>query len=304
MGVWENREKATEGAKGVYSTDLFTARAKMEIENAVRGHKGEPFFLYLAVNAVHGSGLCDDSLANRHPLHVPGRPYPADGVAWPLAPEPLEQRNTWIDPRYRDLGNENMRRYATAISRLDDAIGDLMRHLERLGVADDTIVVFTSDNGPADEYGADTRFFSSAGPFDGLKRDVYEGGMRVPTFAWGVRGPKEDASPSISTDWLATFADIAGVEKPATCDGVSLLPRWTGRGVATPSTITTTYRGCWSGQPDFAEFAERKRGLVRGDQEMRREGNVVTLRAGGEGSPWRRYDVVADPHQDRDLNER
>ena len=158
------------------------------------------------------------------------------------------------------------------------------------------------DNGPADEYGADTRFFQSAGPFDGFKRDVYEGGMRVPTFVWGLQGPKTDPSPSIATDWMATFADLAGVQKPALCDGVSLLPRWTGGRKPEPSKIQSSYNGCWSNQPDFQEFAARKGQLVRGEQEMRREGNIVTLRAGGTDKPWRRYDVVSDPHQDHDLN--
>ena len=304
MGIWENREKATETAAGRYSTDLFFARAKKEIASAVKEHPGKPFFLYLAVNTVHGSGRSDGTLKEKHPLHVPGRPYPAEGVSWPLDPEPLDARNTWIDPRYRSLPNENMRRYATTVSRLDDAVGDLVRHLERLGAAKNTIIVFTSDNGPADEYGADTRFFGSAGPFDGLKRDVYEGGMRVPTFVWGAGGPKVDAVPSISTDWMATLADIAGVEKPEQCDGVSLLPRWKGGAKHQPSRISTVYNGCWSDQADFAAFAARKHNLVRGEQEMRREGNVVTLRAGGRDKPWRRYDVVADPHQDNDLNGR
>ena len=302
MGVWENRTKATETATGIYSTDLFVARAKKEISDTLHQHPGEPFFLYLAVNTVHGSGLCDASLKNKHPLHIPGRPYPKEGLKWPLAPEAEDARNSWIDPRYRNLTNENMQRYATAISRLDDAIGDLMRHIEHEGAAQNTIVVFTSDNGPADEYGADTRFFQSSGPFDGFKRDVYEGGMRVPTFVWGLHGPKTDPSPSISTDWMATFADLAGVQKPALCDGVSLLPRWTGGRKPEPSKIESSYNGCWSNQPDFQEFAARKGQLVRGEQEMRREGNIVTLRAGGADKPWRRYDVVSDPHQDHDLN--
>lgn len=310
MGVWEGREKATETAIGRYSTDLFIARAKKEIEDSVKDHPGQPFFLYLAVNTIHGSGRNDDTLKNTHALHVPGRPYPAEGVSWPLEPEPLDMRNTWIDPRYRDLGNEDMQRYATAISRLDDAIGDLMRHLKKLGVDKNTIVVFTSDNGPADEYGADTRFFGSSGPFDGLKRDVYEGGMRVPTFVWGLRRrsgvkfavPAEDATPSISTDWMATFAHVAGVQKPQQCDGVSLLGRWMGAAKSEPSKIATSYHGFYSDQQDFKDFSVRKNHLVRGDQDMRREGNIVMLRAGGQDKPWRKYDVVADPHQDRDLN--
>ena len=306
MGVWNGKEKVTKEAEGIYSTDLFIAKAKAQIADAVKEDPKRPFFLYLAINTVHGSGQCDDTIKNKHKLHVPGRPYPKDGVVWPLEPEPLEARNSWIDPRYASLPNENMQRYATAISRLDDAVGDLMRHLERLGVAKNTILVFTSDNGPTDEYGTDTRYFRSTGPFDGMKRDVYEGGMRVPTFVWKQGGfkVKEDKAPSISTDWMATFADIAGVDIPAQCDGVSLVPRWLGRKNAKASTISTGYHGFQGWEQDFREFAARKHNLVRGDQMMKREGDIVTLQAGGKDKPVRRYDVVKDPHQDRDLNEK
>lgn len=306
MGLWKGREKAPREGEGVYSTDLFIARAKQEIAEAVQGHPHQPFFLYLAVNTIHGSGRCDDTLLNKHPLHVPGRPYPRDGAVWPLAPEPLADRNSWIDPRYRQLGNENMQRYATAISRLDDALADLMRHLERLGVAKNTIVIFTSDNGPADEYGADTRFFQSAGPFDGMKRDVYEGGLRVPAFVWkkgGFTKGKVDRMPSISWDWLPTLAQIAGVPVPPQADGVSLWHRWNGLGAEpAPSRIETVYRGPAGWEQDYREFAARKGGLVRGEQRMRREGDIVTLQAGGRDKPWRRYNVTTDPHQDHPLD--
>jgi len=307
MGLWNGREKATKDGEGVYSTDLFIARAKKDIADAVKEDPKRPFFLYLAVNTVHGSGQCDDTLKEKHPLHVPGRAYPKNGVTWPLKPEPLEKRNTWIDPRYRNLANENMRRYATAISRLDDAMADLMTHLEKLGIAKNTIIVFTSDNGPTDEYGTDTRFFGSTGPFDGMKRDVYEGGMRVPTFVWMGSNLNLnrhlDPTPSISTDWMATFAEIAGVQKPAQCDGVSLLPRWSSRASCPtpPSTIETVYHGFNGWEPDFKEFAKRKHHLVRGDQKMKREGDIVELQAGGKDKPWRKYDVVKDPHQDHPL---
>jgi len=182
-------------------------------------------------------------------------------------------------------------------------MADLMRYLEKIGVAKNTIVIFTSDNGPTDEYGTDTRFFGSTGPFDGMKRDVYEGGMRVPTFVWMGEGVKEDATPSISTDWMATLADIAGVAKPAQCDGVSLLPRWNG-GKGEPSTVATVYHGFNGWEPDFKEFAARKHNLVRGDQRMKRIGDIVELQAGGKDKPWRKYDVVKDPHQDYDLSAR
>lgn len=284
MGLWNGRTNVTAEGAGIYSTDLFIARAKKDIADAVKDHPEQPFFLYLAVNTVHGSGRCDDTLKNKHALHVPGRPYPAEGVTWPLSPEPLEARNSWIDPRYRDLPNENMQRYATAISRLDEAMADLMRHLENLGVAKNTIIVFTSDNGPTDEYGTDTRAFQSTGPFDGMKRDVYEGGMRVPTFVWkkgGFANGKVDRMPSISWDWLPTFAQIAGVPVPPQADGVSLWPRWNAPGTEpTPSHIEAAYNGPAGWEQDYREFAARKGGLVRGAQKMRRTGDIVELQAG------------------------
>lgn len=305
MGLWNGKEKVTKEGEGIYSTDLFIARAKKDISDAVKDHPEQPFFLYMAVNTIHGSGQCNDTLQNKHPLHVPGRPYPKEGVTWPLSPEPLEARNTWIDPRYRSIPNENMQRYATAISRLDDAMADLMKHLEDIGVAKNTIIIFTSDNGPTDEYGTDTRFFQSTGPFDGMKRDVYEGGMRVPTFVWKQGGfaVGEDKTPSISWDWMPTLAYIAGVEKPAQCDGVSLALRW-GKNAdkAEPSKIETAYHGFAGWEPDYKEFAARKHNLVRGDQKMHRKGDIVELQAGGKDKPWRKYDVVKDPHQDKDLN--
>ena len=198
MGITENRADATATAEGIYSTDLFAAKAKQLVAEHLAKSPEQPFFLYLAMNTIHGSGRSDDTLKDKSQLHVPGRPYPAEGVTWPLAPEPLEKRNTWINAAYANLPPAAAR-YATAITRLDDAIGDLMRHLERNGLDGNTLVVFTSDNGPADEYGADPRAFGSNGPFDGLKRDVYEGGMRVPAFArWPERIPPGtvDRTPS------------------------------------------------------------------------------------------------------------
>ena len=304
MGITENRANATQSAIGIYSTDLFMAKAKALISNHLERSPEKPFFLYLAVNTVHGSAKSDDTLKIKDPIHVPGRPYPADGVSWPLYPEVRESRNTWIDPRYADLPPVAAR-YATSISRLDDAVGDLMRLLEGGGIDRDTLIVFTSDNGPADEYGADPRTFGSAGPFDGFKRDVYEGGMRVPAFVrWpgGIAGGTVDGAPSQFHDWMATLAEIGGGEKPAASEGVSLLPRWTG-GVAEPSLVYTQYEFPWGGDTEaFREFESRK-GKVRGLQQMVREGDYVALRTRMRegGAAVRLYNVVEDPFETRDL---
>lgn len=290
MGITENRSDATDTAEGVYSTDLFTAKIKQLLSDHHAKEPDKPFFLYFAVNTIHGSSRSDDTLLHKECLHVPGRPYPAGGVTWPLEKEPLEKRNTWIAPRYSSLAAPAAR-YATAITRFDDALGDLMRHLENIGIAGETMVVFTSDNGPADENGADPRFFGSNGPFDGLKRDVFEGGMRVPAIIrWPgvVRPGTVDHSPSQGHAWMDFLAAAAE-----------------GRFEPLKSEVYTQYEFPWAGYTDaYAEFAARKN-PVRGLQQMVREGDFVALRTRIRegGSKVRLYNVAKDPHQENDLAE-
>lgn len=288
MGITENRADATESAKGIYSTDLFIAKAKQLISDHLENEPEKPFFMYLAVNTVHGSAKSDDSLVCKDPVHVPGRPYPKDGVKWPLEKESLEARNTWIDPRYADLPPVPAR-YATSITRLDDALGDLAHHLENCGIDRDTMIIFTSDNGPANEYGVDPRTFESAGPFDGMKRDVFEGGMRVPTFVrWPavIESGKVDDSPSQSHAWLDFLRNVSH-----------------GRCEVLKSLVYTQYEFPWGGGTEaFDEFQARK-GDVRGLQQMVRVGDYVALRTRiREGnSKVRLYNVVDDPFQSHDL---
>ena len=289
MGITENRANATESAKGIYSTDLFAAKTKQLISEHLARSPEKPFFLYLAVNTIHGSGFSGDDLKCKTALHVPGRPYPAEGVEWPLEREDEHLRNTWIDPQYAGLPAPAAR-YATAITRLDDAIGDIMRHLEKNGLDRDTLIIFTSDNGPADEYGADPRVFASAGPFDGLKRDVYEGGMRVPALvSWpaAIEPGTVDKTPSQSHAWKALLAAAAE-----------------GRYEPMSSLVYTQYEFPWDGYTDaFREFKARK-GEVRGLQQMVRQGDYVALRTRmREGNAnVRLYNVTEDPFQTRDLS--
>ena len=288
MGITENRTNATDSARGIYSTDLFAAKAKQLISDHLARDPERPFFLYLAVNTVHGSGFGGDDLKCRKPLHVPGRPYPREGVTWPMAPEPEAARNTWIDPAYTNLP-PSAARYATAVTRLDYAIGDIVRHLERNGLERDTLIIFTSDNGPADEYGADPRTFGSAGPFDGLKRDVFEGGMRVPALMhWPAKVPAGavDSTPSQAFAWKDFLAAAAE-----------------GRYEPMKSDVYTQYEFPWGGATEaFREFKVRK-GKVRGLQQMVRVGDYVALRVRMRegGAAVRLYNVSEDPFQTRDL---
>ena len=310
MGITENREDATTSAIGIYSTDLFIAKAKQLVARHAAEKPKTPFFLYLAMNTIHGSGRCDDTLETKTPIHVPGGPYPSGGVSWPLRQEPLKARNTWIDPAYQDLPGPAAR-YATAISRLDDALADFMGELVRLGLDRNTMVVFTSDNGPADEYGADPRFFGSNGPFDGYKRDVFEGGMRVPTFVrWPaqIKNGSTDDAPSQFHDWMATLAEAAGAAAPTETEGISLLPRWNVKATAQakPSLVYSQYEFPWGGRTEAFRAFESRKAPVRGLQQMLRVGDYVALRTRiREGNAKTRlYNVVEDPFQQNDLSSR
>ena len=119
------------------------------------------------------------------------------------------------------------------ISRLDETVGQVRALLGELGVADNTLIVFTSDNGPHAEGGNDPEFFRSSGELRGIKRDLYEGGIRVPTLAvWPERVAAGKEAPIVSgfQDWFPTFAELADAAVSADLDGISLVPTLTNSG--------------------------------------------------------------------------
>ncbi len=123
--------------------------------------------------------------------------------------------------------------FATMVSILDRQVGDICAVLDSLGIADNTIIVFTSDNGPHFEGGADPDFFNGNGDFRGYKRDLYEGGIRVPFIVkWDGVVENGTRSDHISAFWdfLPTMADIISAELPKNIDGISFLPELTGLG--------------------------------------------------------------------------
>jgi len=117
--------------------------------------------------------------------------------------------------------------YAGMISRMDRDIGRIRALLDELHVAENTLLVFSSDNGPCTAGGQDIDFFRSRGGLRGEKRTLYEGGVRVPTIAWwpGTIEPgAESDHASVFYDWLPTFAELAGTRPDGPTDGVSLAP--------------------------------------------------------------------------------
>src|SRR5437762_4119089 len=113
------------------------------------------------------------------------------------------------------------------ITRMDRDIGKLMELLQKLKLDENTVVFFTSDNGPHKEGGVDPKFFQSSGPFRGIKRDVYEGGIRVPlivTWPGHIKPGQTSSLPAAFWDFLPTAAELAGTNLPAEkIDGISFL---------------------------------------------------------------------------------
>jgi arylsulfatase A-like enzyme len=122
--------------------------------------------------------------------------------------------------------------FAAMITRMDRDVGRLMALLKELGLDDNTLVMFSSDNGPHQEGGHDPEFFGSRGGLRGIKRDLYEGGIRVPGIArWPGKIKAARVSNQVWAFWdvLPTFAEVASAPAPAGLDGISMLPALLGK---------------------------------------------------------------------------
>ncbi len=181
--------------RAVYSHDLFMKEA----EGFIRQNASRPFFLYLALTIPHANNEAG----------VKGMEVPDWG---PYAQE------DWPEPQ---------KGYAAMITRMDEGIGRLLGVLKELGLEERTIVFFSSDNGPHQEGGADPRFFQSSGPLRGFKRDLYEGGIRVPMLVrWPgvIRPGGRTEHVSAFWDFYPTCLELAGLEADKGLDGISFLP--------------------------------------------------------------------------------
>jgi arylsulfatase A-like enzyme len=122
--------------------------------------------------------------------------------------------------------------FAGMMTKLDEGVGQVISLVEQLGIDDNTLIMLSSDNGPHKEGGHMPDFFDSNGPLKGYKRDLYEGGIRVPLIArWPGKIKAGSISKHISAHWdiFPTFCEVAGREIPAQLDGISLLPALLGK---------------------------------------------------------------------------
>jgi arylsulfatase A-like enzyme len=182
----------------VYADDLFADEAI----KFVRENRAQPFFLYWSMVVPHANNERTKALGN-------GAEVPDFG--------PYADKD-WPDA---DKG------HAAMISRLDGYVGRMLATLKELELDDNTLVIFTSDNGPHNESKHTLARFHPSGPYSGIKRALTDGGIRVPLIAWWpgkIEAGRESEHVGYFGDWMATAAELARAEVPTGCDSISFVP--------------------------------------------------------------------------------
>jgi arylsulfatase A len=285
--LWENGKRDTLGNAGIfvhrkpdpkepnpyeyyvgkdYSIDKLSSKAL----DFIRDNKDKPFFLYLPFTVPHLSLQAPSQVVKPYQDQFGDTPYLGEkGYAASKYPRAT---------------------YAGMITYMDQQIGKIFQLLKSLGLDENTIVMFSSDNGATfDVGGADTQFFNSVAGLRGKKQDLYEGGIREPFIArWPGKVPAGKVSDLVSVqfDMMATFADLVGVKAPAN-DGLSLMPTLIGKG------------GQQQHQYLYFEFPEK------GGQVAIRYGNWKGVKSNMKtdtAAKWELYDLLNDPTEKKDVS--
>ncbi|MBK1875478.1 arylsulfatase [Pelagicoccus mobilis] len=215
--LWDNEEKVIlEGnagtASGEYAPELIHQKSLEFIEK----NKDVPFFCYIPTIIPHAELAAPEEDMERF-----------RGKFEEVKPFEGMDDGPKLRTGYYQSQAEPRTAFAAMMSVFDRHVGEVVAKLEELGIAENTLVIVTSDNGPHFEGGADPDFFDSNGVFRGKKRDLYEGGVRVPMIAyWPGKIEAGERSDLISAFWdmMPTFAEMAGAESSAKMDGLSMLP--------------------------------------------------------------------------------
>ena len=279
--LWDNFDKVVleanaNGGKKIYAPDLIQAQALKFISD----NKEKPFFLYVPVILPHAELLApEDELLFKYRglfAEVPyeGADYGPDMTSNGYCSQP-----------------EPYATFAAMVSRADRYLGEIMERLKAEGLDKKTIVFFSSDNGPHREGGANPDYFRSYGPLRGIKRDLWEGGIRLPLI---VRAPGMIAPNSTNDhicamwDMMPTMAELIGAKLPAgvATDGISIVPSLTGKGEQK--------------QHDYLywEFHEQNGRIAvrRGDWKM-----VIYDVENPQKTNYHLFDLSKDIHEDNDL---
>lgn len=246
-----------------YSHDLIASEALGYLrEQGSAENKDTPFFLYVSLTIPHANN-------EKFKGTKDGQEVPDYGIY---------KDKDWTDPN---------KGQAAMISRMDADVGRILDLLDELQIAEDTIVMFSSDNGPHNEGGHTPELFDPAGPLRGMKRALTEGGIRVPLIArW-----KDTIKPGTVTnhvgyfgDLMATVADLAGTKAPPNTDSISFVP-----------TLTGNVKDQTEHEYLYWEFYEQ------GGKQAVRAGNWKAIRVPWATGKTQLFDLSTDIGEDHDL---
>jgi arylsulfatase A-like enzyme len=320
--IYDGYQQIANASVDLYTTDAWTAAAKQFLIEQVRdGDK--PFFLYLAYDTPHFNmerpavaypALDDDGDPTTGGIQWTVDLDDAGNVRYASTADGHGVLDSYTEPEVAATWADSEKQHVGMIKRIDRSVGDIVHTLKDLGVDDNTLIVFSSDNGPHFE-GNDPRTFESFANMEGIKRDMWEAGIRVPTIVrWpaGITSATQDENaifelpyPSGQWDWLPTFAQLGGVPAPSWADGVSLLPSLTGgegQTVQRDKGYVYLEFAVDDVTPDWVEFPSH-RGAARGQMQSIRVGNYMGVRTqiASAQDDFLIYDVVNDTHEGNNL---
>ncbi len=275
--IWRNEKKEhypnNPTKRETYIHDSFTREGLNWIEK--QSKTDEPFFLYMAYTLSHVDlDVPDDSM----------EPYL----------KTIKEKGPYKNPNSPQKGYRSHPTpracFAGMTSRLDRDVGKILDLVDKLGISKNTIIMFSSDNGPTPAGGADPDFFDGNGIYKGIKRDLYEGGIRVPLIArWPGKIKAASRSNHISAHWdlMATVSDLTDTSPADDHTGISFLPSLLGNGEQK------------SHDHLYWEFYERggKQAIRKGDIKAVR---LDRIKSGAKG-PWEIYDLSSDPGEKTNL---
>ncbi|MEL0604195.1 sulfatase-like hydrolase/transferase [Pseudoalteromonas undina] len=272
------------GKKGAYAQELFANEAIEYIEQ----DRENPFFVMLTFSSPHAELAVPEKYSKQYSFDE--TPYSGMSTGTPsdkyaaYYPEPVQKPNATL---------------AGMVSALDDYVGQITKALDKKGILDNTIIVFTSDNGPHDEGGADPQYLKAATPYKGQKRDLYDGGIHVPMLIqWPdkIKKSRVDETPWLFADVLPTLADITGVD-------LNLIPRVKTNGISIKGLLNDSPEP----QPErvlYWEFAKQvgdpNSGVIGDTFQAARKGDFKAVRYGVD-SDVELYNIIKDPGEKNNL---
>ena len=273
--LWDNTQKVILDNDLVKLKEYAPELIQKQALNFIEANKAKPFFLYLSYTLPHAG------------LQLPIGNEAFEHYKKAFNEQPRTIKKEWDGNGYQPQAYPHAA-YAAMVTTLDTYVGQVVTKLKTLGLDKNTLIVFTSDNGPHREGGNDPEFFNSGGGFRGIKRSLYEGGIREPMIAYWpgkVQKGKRTQQTGAFWDFLPTFAELVNQPVPRHVDGISILPTLFAKGKQKQHEALY-----WEFHEDGGRQAIRK-GKWKG----------VKNKADLESSKWELYDLETDLKESNDL---